>query len=370
MENYYDILGVSETATSDEIKKAFRQKAKELHPDKGGDENEFKRLNAAYDILSNESKKNDYDNQRKFGHNFHNGFDFPPGFGEGDLFNQFFQQRSRRGRKNPIVKGEDLGISLNLSLEEIYKGISKKIKYKKKNKCTKCSGSGAFDESSYIPCLVCNGTGKRIHNSQTFFGGQQQIVVTCNECYGKGKKINKPCVPCSGQGLIDVEEIIDIDIPKGVEGGMRFTLEQKGSSSRNSTIPGDLYIDINEMPHEKFTRVNNDIHADIFISIPNAILGKTDYIVSLIDGDVKINIDAGSEQGKVLRLQGKGMPVFNQNVFGNLYLHINIYIPKELNEEDVKSVEKLLNKKVFEVPSNFVQKGTFDRMQDFKNLFN
>ncbi len=370
MENYYEILGVAETASQDEIKKAYRQKAKELHPDKGGDENEFKKVTAAYDILSDENKRRDYDNQRKFGGSFQEFGGFPPGFGGEDFFSQFFGQK-RRGRKHSgVVRGEDLSISLSLTLEDLYKGTVKKIRYKKKHKCNKCNGTGAFDELSYVTCIGCNGTGQKTHATQTFFGGVQQIITTCNECSGLGRKVQKPCVDCSGRGLLDVEEVLDIDIPKGVAGGMRFTLEQKGSFTKNSTVAGDLIVDINEVLHSEFTRVNNDIHKDIFVSIPECVLGKSDFVVQLIENNVKINIEAGSEPGKILRLQGKGMPIFNQNSYGDCYLHLNIYIPKQLTEEEIGLVEKMEKKKSFKTPSTPNQKGIFKKIQEFYGLFN
>lgn len=368
MDNYYEILGVPETASQDEIKKAYRKKAKELHPDKGGDENEFKKVTGAYDVLSDENKKINYDNQRKYGGQTHGFEGFPPGFGGSEFFSQFFGQKHGRGRKNHnVIRGDDLGISLNLTLEELFTGIVKKIKFNKKNKCDKCKGTGAFDDSSYDTCTTCNGTGQNTHTTQTFFGGVQHVIISCNECGGEGKKVKKHCVNCAGSGLVDVEEILDVEIPKGVVGGMRFTLEQKGSFNRKSTIAGDLLVDINEMPHEKFKRINSDLHYDLFITIPDALLGKNDYVVPTIDGNVKINIEAGCEQGKTLRLQMKGMPIFNQNSYGDLFLHINIYIPKNINQEEIKAFE---NKIDFNVPEKHLQKGAFAKMQEFYGLFN
>ncbi len=372
MEDYYDILGVSENASQEDIKKAFRQKAKEYHPDKGGNEDLFKKINAAYDILSDENKKRDYDNQRNFG-NIGADTGFPPEFDFHNFFTNAFgrQNKNNRRQQNFINKGENLSITLNLTLEEIYNGVVKKIKLKRKFKCSKCNGSGAFDNNSFEQCKTCNGSGQIIESANSFFGGFQHTVKACNDCNGEGQKILKKCDACSGQGLVQQEILIDIEIPKGVSEGMVFTFEQHGSFTKKSQIAGDLLVTLKEIPHKSFIRIKNDIHIDVFISIVDAILGKKDFLLNTIGGVVKINIEPGTESGKILRLQSKGIPLFNDSSKrGDLYVHINIYVPTLNNEDDIKSIEKLSKKNIFtEIPEGHFQKGVLKRTQEFYDLF-
>jgi molecular chaperone DnaJ len=370
MENLYEILGVEENATLDDIKKAYRKKAKELHPDKGGDEEAFKKISSAYDILSDQNKRSNYDNQRKFGNLNNFSFDgFGGNFGfHQDVFNHFFG--NRRSQKRNFIKGESLSLSLNIELEDAYFGSIKKIKYKREQKCNSCNGSGALNGSSFEVCSGCNGSGQKITSTQTFFGGFGQIVSVCNECNGSGKKIKEQCNSCNGNAVFAVEEILDIQIPQGISSGMNFSLPGKGNFSKGSDVPGDLIINIIINSNKKFIRVNNDLHYDLFVSIADSIIGSDSIIVPLIDGNnVKISLDEGTEPGKTLRIQGKGMPVLNENRFGDYYVHVNIYIPKKIDDDTRKIIEKLKNKKELNPPDKHNQTGIFNRTINFKNLF-
>ena len=363
-DNLYKILGVSDTVSAEEIKKVYRKKAKEMHPDKGGDEEEFKKISNAYNILSDPSKRSDYDNQLKYGNQQFRSHGFNGNMGQ-DIFDQFFNRNNRA--YNIPKKGEDLVVSVSLTLEEIYSGTSKNIKYNKMIMCSNCNGSGAHDDKSHVICSGCNGSGQKIRQSQTFFGGMTQMITTCNECGGEGKTITVPCNNCNGKGCISSAEDFMLNVPHGVQNGMAFTVESKGNYSKGAQLPGNLIIQITEIEHPNYIRVNNDLHFDFFITIPQSILGVKDIIVPTISGNVKIHIEPGVESGRTLRLQGKGMSIFNHHEFGNFYIHINVYIPKEMSDEDKKSIESLLKNPTFDIPKDINQKGVFKRFMELSS---
>ena len=352
MDNLYEILGVSEDASQDDIKKAYRLKAKELHPDKGGDEEQFKKVSNAYDILSDSQKKMEYDNQRKF--RTSGGFNFGNDLGQ-DFFSKFFNQNRQR---QSVIKGEDLSLSLNLTLNDICTGVNKKVKYKRTERCVHCSGNGALNGNSFIKCNGCGGSGRKVHVTQSFFGGVQQIIEMCDVCAGNGKSIDKSCKQCFGSGVEQIEDIVEIQVPPGIHGGMFFSIQGKGSFNKGATIPGDLIVTINELGHDKFIRLNHDLHYDLFLTIPNAILGIDNVVISTIDGsNIKFNVEAGVESGRTFRIAGKGMPILQEGKFGDLYVHINIYIPTLLTDEDKKMIEKLSKKPAFNsIPEKHSQK--------------
>jgi molecular chaperone DnaJ len=196
-----------------------------------------------------------------------------------------------------------------------------------------------------------------------------QIITACDECNGKGKKINQSCNSCSGKGHNTIEDTVEIVIPAGIKSGMQIAVQGKGNFPGNANLSGDLIVNVNVNSHEKFIRVHNDIHYDLFVSIPDAILGSQDIKIPLVDGVVKIVLEPGVESGRTLRISGKGMPFLNENRFGDFYVHVNVYIPKNINEEDKKYIEKLKKKNIFEVPPNNNQAGVFKKTNDFKNLF-
>lgn len=367
-EDLYQLIGVSEDATLDEIKKAYRKKAKELHPDKGGDEEAFKKVSHAFDVLSDQKKRAQYDHQKKFGNqqqNFHGGFQ--GGFGE-SFFSQFFHG-GQQSHHQTIRKGEDISISLKLTIKEIYSGLLKRIKYARTTPCDACGGTGAYDNNSYTSCAGCQGSGQKIMMGQSFFGGQTRFIKECDECNGTGKSISKNCETCHGTCTKHIDEFLDLQIPKGIHGGMSFSISEKGNFAKGANISGDLIVNIIEIQDEKFSRLGDDLHCDLFVTIPDSVLGNDHLTIETLDGTVKISLNPGTEPGKTLRLQGKGMPNLNNpNLFGDLYVYVNIYIPKHLSEEDKKTIEKLGKKKVFDVPHNNHQKGIFKKIKEFNNL--
>ena len=347
--NYYDILGVDKNATQEEIKKAFRKKAVEHHPDKGGDEAKFKEASEAYDVLSDEQKRRDYDAYGSQGGNPFGGGGNPFGryqghaFNMDDIFSQFgdifggrYGQPKQRQRK-----GNDLRVQLTVNLEEIISGATKKVKYTRQKPCEPCNGKGGSEVKS---CLACNGSGQRNVTQSTPFGVITQSAP-CNNCGATGQVVSNPCRSCHGAGTQAAEEVVDINLPKGVVGGMSLNMSGYGNHVRGG-VPGDLQILVDEIKHPKFSREGNDLHCEEWISIPEAVLG-TKINLDFITGQINFDIPQGCESGKVFRMSGKGIPVLTNDGrnhgTGNLYIKVNVKIPKNISQEEQGLYEKLRN---------------------------
>ena len=333
--SYYDVLGVDKSASQDEIKKAFRKKAMESHPDKGGDEAKFREVSEAYDVLSDETKKDQYDTYGSVGdrHQGH-GFNMDDLFSQfGDMFGGSFRQQQRTRR------GQDLRVQLNITLEDVINGDKKKIKYSRQTPCSTCNGKGGTDIKN---CNSCNGSGQRIISQQTPFGNIQHSVP-CPSCNSTGQTIINKCNKCNGDGTKLTEETIEVNLPKGAANGMQFTMSGNGNHIRGG-VPGDLYILINELKHSRFRRDGNELHVDEWISIPDAVLG-TKIVVNTLHGDVDLITGNGCESGKVFVINGKGTPILNNygNLVGNGNLHIkvNVKIPKSVTPEEKEIYLKL-----------------------------
>lgn len=366
--DYYKILGIEKSATEEEIKKAYRKKAMQLHPDKNpGDkaaEEKFKEVAEAYEVLGNTNKRKEYDNPSSFSMNDNMSHD--------DLREFMMQQAMRNfgGFQKRNSSGSNIQITLNVSLEDIYLGLSKKFKLKRQCHCDACSGTGAKDSSSIEKCLNCDGRGVKMNISHSSFGTQQHITG-CDVCQGSGKFIRNLCSTCSGSGLSSKEDLIEFTIPKGVGEVMSLTIAGKGHYSKDSSMPGNLIITFSEIAHEVFSRINNDLHSDIFISITDAVLGSDGIELSLIDGKAKIKIESGTQNGKVLRLSKKGMPFVHDNNFvGDLLVHVNVYIPTELTDGERKIFEKLKNKESIKPTKEktTTSKGVFRRIVEFNQM--
>lgn len=318
--DYYELLGISKGATADEIKKAYRKQANIHHPDKNPDnkesEDKFKDIAEAYEVLSDPNKKDQYD---RYGHVGKQGVSVE------DMMRGF-------NRGYGINKGTNIFVNLKLTIFEVVNGCDKKININKKVTCDTCHGTGAYDESSITTCSVCNGTGQVVQSVNTVFG-YMQTAVTCNVCNGKGKTIHKKCNVCHGNGMVNVNEDINVNIPAGVARGMQLTVQGKGNSGGNNGINGDLMIMIDEEPHELFIRDGNNIIYNLMISIPEAILGTT-VNIQTINGSVKFNIEAGIESGKILSLKGKGIPNINGGSVGDMLVKVNVFIPKQLTDDE------------------------------------
>jgi molecular chaperone DnaJ len=375
--DYYEILGVSKNASKDEIKKAYRKQALKWHPDKNpGDksaEERFKEAAEAYEVLSNDEKKARYD---RYGHaglgNSGGGFggqgmtveDIFSSFGDifGDAFGGFGGFGSARQSRR-VNKGSNLRVKVKLNLSEISSGAEKKIKVNKYAICDTCNGSGAADSKSYSNCSTCHGSGHITRVTNTLLG-QMQTSSVCPTCGGEGKIITKKCLTCYGEGIVEKEEIIKINIPAGVAKGMQMTVGGKGNAARRGGVNGDLLVVIDEEEHEELIREGNDLIFNLFISIPDAITG-TQVEVPTVDGNVKIKIEAGTQPGRILRLRGKGLPEVNGYGRGDLLVNVNVWIPKNLSKEDLKIIEKFKDSQAFVPNPDKNDKGFFERMRSY-----
>ena len=381
--DYYEVLEVTKTATAEEIKKAYRKKAIQFHPDKNpGDktaEEKFKEAAEAYDVLSNPDKRARYD---QFGHagmsgaagggggfgGFSGG-----GFSMEDIFSQFgdifgghfggggFRSSSSGGRR--VNRGSDIRIKVRLTLAEIANGVTKKLKINKTVACDKCGGTGAKDADSYSTCSTCNGTGHVTRVENTFFGRMQTQSV-CPTCGGTGKVITSPCDKCKGEGTVRGSEVVEIKIPAGVGEGMMLTVTGKGNAARHGGVNGDLQVLIEEEPHPELMRDGNDLIHNLNITVTLALLGGT-VEVPTVDGRAKIKIAPGTHAGKVLRLGGKGLPDVNGYGRGDELVVVDITIPSKLNAEEKRLVEELSRQPGFQKADSVKNQNIFERMKSF-----
>lgn len=374
--DYYEILGVSKNATKEEIKKAYRQQALRYHPDKNpGDkkaEENFKEAAEAYEVLSNDDKRSRYD---RYGHagvgsaasgGFGGGMtmeDIFSSFGDifGDAFGGFGGFGGQRGRR--VNKGSNLRVKVKLNLQEIATGTEKKLKVQKYTSCDTCGGTGAASPSDVTTCPTCRGQGHVTRVTNTMLG-QMQTSATCPSCGGEGKTITKKCQACYGEGIVQNEEIIKINIPAGVGKGMQMTVGGKGNAPRRGGANGDLLVVIDEEEHPDLIREGNDLIYNLFVSIPDAVLG-TQVEVPTVDSNVKIRIEPGTQPGKILRLRGKGLPEVNGYGKGDLLVNVNVWIPKSLNRDEMKTFEKLRESSTFEPKPDKNDKGFFERMRGY-----
>ncbi|OQA48046.1 MAG: Chaperone protein DnaJ [Bacteroidetes bacterium ADurb.Bin302] len=372
--DYYEVLGIAKTATEDEIKKAYRKKAIEFHPDKNPGnkeaEEKFKEAAEAYDVLGNPQKRQRYD---QFGHAGVNGSAGDGGFGNfaggmsmEDIFSQFgdifgghfgFGGGGRSSRSGHTVnRGSNLRVKVKLSLKEISTGVEKKIKVKKYVPCSECGGSGAASPSDVKTCTTCNGSGRVVRTVNSMFGAMQTATV-CPTCGGDGKTITKRCTKCGGEGVVLDEEIISINIPAGVQEGMQLSMQGKGNAARRGGVPGDLLILIEEEHGGELIRDDDDLIYNLMLTLPTAILGGTVEIPTL-GNPVKVKIDPGTQAGKILRLRGKGLPNVNRYGTGDLLVNIGVYIPEKLSKEEREFFEKKQNSTSY-IPSNSAKNNYF-----------
>ncbi|MDR1951726.1 MAG: molecular chaperone DnaJ [Bacteroidales bacterium] len=384
--DYYEVLGVSRAATPDEMKKAYRKLALQYHPDRNpGDkaaEEKFKEAAEAYDVLSTPDKKARYDQFGHAGMGANSGYG-PGGMNMDDIFAHFgsifegafggghfhsftggFGGNNRRQQQR-MNRGSDLRVRVKLTLEEIAKGVEKKIKVHKKIVCSECNGTGAASRDAYKTCDTCRGSGHVVRVTNTFIGQMQQTSI-CPTCQGEGRIIMQKCRKCSGQGVIEGEEIITIRIPAGVENGMQLSMPSKGNAAIRGGVNGDLIVLVEELEHPLFERVQNNLHYNQFVSITEAALGESVEVPTL-DGKVRVKIDAGTQSGKLLRLRGKGLPSMNSYGTGDLIICVNIWTPQSITKEEKELLEKLRNLPNFKPnPKNAnTNKGFFDRIKDY-----
>ncbi len=356
--DYYEILGINKNASTDEIKKAYKKLALKHHPDKGGDAEKFKEISEAYAVLSDDSKRNQYD---QFGHagfdqrfsqeDIFRGADFSSIFDEifgnagfgGSIFDVFFGGQRRRGGE----RGNDLSHEIELSFEDAVFGTKKEIRILITEACGKCGGSGA-ENDDFESCSKCDGTGQVRKSRRTMFG-MFSSISTCDNCEGDGKIIKTRCRECKGAGLVSNLKKINVDIPAGIDDGNQIRLSGKGDVNRNGRHPGDLYIVVRVKDHDIFRRDGYDIHLEIPISFYLASAGG-DLEIPTLNGKAKLKIPAGTKSGTMFRLEGKGIKYVNDNGFGDEYVKVTIDVPRKLDNKQkklLKEFDESLKKKRF-----------------------
>jgi molecular chaperone DnaJ len=380
--DYYEVLEVSKTATPEEIKKAYRKKAIQYHPDKNpGDkaaEEKFKEAAEAYEVLSDENKRSRYD---QFGHAGVGGA-AGGGFGGGgftmddifarfgDLFSEGFGGGSFTGGfgfggggGQQVNRGSDLRVRVKLTLKEIATGVEKKLKVKKQVACPQCHGSGAEHAHDKMTCPRCKGRGQVIQVVNSIFG-QMQTAAVCPECRGEGEIITKRCPHCAGEGIVKDEEVITVQIPSGVMEGMQLSVRQRGNAARRGGVNGDLLVVIEEEEHPELIRDQQDLIYNLLLTFPQAALGTTVEVPTL-EGKAKIKIEAGTQASKVLRLKDKGLPSVNRYGTGDLLINISVYIPEKLTSEEKSALERLEKSQNFQ-PTESIKAKIFAK---FRSLF-
>ena len=381
--DFYEILGVSKSATADEIKKAYRKVAMQFHPDRNpGDksaEEKFKEAAEAYEILSDADKKAKYD---RYGHSAFGPGTSGGGFGGGmnmddifsqfgdvfgdDIFGSFFGGGSSRSRGSNRggrgVRGSNLRIKLKLNYEEMAKGVTKTIKVKKYTNCASCAGSGAKDKGSVQNCSTCGGSGQVRKVTNTFLG-QMQTVTTCPTCNGEGSTITAKCASCKGEGRMYSEEMVSIDIPAGVQEVMQLSLSGKGNAGERGGASGDLIILIEEEAHKELHRDGLNVAYELHISFPDAVFG-TQVEVPTIDGKAKIKIPPGTQSGKIFRLKGKGFPEVNGYGRGDELILVNIWTPQHVSSEEREMLESLNASSNFKPQPIKSDKNFFDKVKE------
>lgn len=384
--DYYEVLGVSKSATPEEIKKAYRQLALKYHPDRNPDdkdaEEKFKEAAEAYSVLSDENKRARYDRYGFAGMNggSASGGGFSGGFGDFDLndilnsvfgrgfdfggfnFGGFGGGSSRGGVTRQ--RGSNIRVKVKLNLQEIAKGVKKKIKVSKYVTCDHCHGSGS-ENGATETCPTCHGRGQVVQTVNSFFGAMQTASV-CPTCGGTGQIIKNKCKHCQGEGIMKGEEIIDIEIPAGVGNDMQLTVRGKGNAGPHNGINGDLIVVIEEEESKDFERDGSNLIYNLFLTIPEAILG-TQAEVPTIDGKVRVKIAPGTQSGKVLRLRGKGLPNINSYGSGDMLVNVNVWIPKKVTKEEEKMLEELAKSENFKPNPTDEEKSFFNRIRDYFN---
>jgi molecular chaperone DnaJ len=360
--DFYEVLEVSKSATPEEIKKAYRQQALKYHPDRNP---------------GNREAEEKFD---QFGHagvggaaggGFGGGMTMEDIFSHfGDIFSDFgfgsfggFSSRGGSRGSRQMVRGSNLRVKVKLTLEEIEKGVEKKLKVSKYVTCDECSGSGAKGGNAYTTCSTCRGSGHVTRVTNTFLG-QMSTTQVCPTCNGEGRMITNKCPKCAGEGVIRGEEVIPVRIPAGVAEGMQLSVSGKGNAARRGGINGDLLVIIEEEKHRELIRDGNDLLYNLYISVAQASLGSQVEIPTL-DGRVKIKIEPGTQPGKILRLRGKGLPEVNNYGKGDLLVSINVWIPKTLTRDERKILEKLDESHNFKPNPGSSDRNFFDRMKNY-----
>lgn len=375
--DFYETLGVTRGASAEEIKKAYRKKAKELHPDRNSDnpeaEAQFKEVNEAYDVLKDEQKKAAYD---RFGHaafeggmgprpggggaGFRANGDFASAFSDvfDDLFGDIMGARGAQGRARAAMRGNDLRYNLRITLEEAHQGLQKTIQVPTAVACSVCKGTGAEGGSEPQTCPTCSGIGK-VRAQQGFF----TVERTCPTCNGLGQTIKNPCKTCHGAGRVEKEKTLSVNIPAGVETGTRIRLAGEGEAGMRGGPSGDLYIFVEVREHPIFVRDGADLHCRVPVSMATAALGGDIEVPTIDGGRARVKIPEGSQTGRQMRLRGKGMPVLRSKDVGDMFIELSVETPVNLTSRQKELLREF--DKISEQRNNPQSAGFFSAVKGF-----
>lgn len=367
--DYYEVLGVGRSATEDEIRKAYRRLALQFHPDRNkeaGAAEQFKEVAEAYAILSDTEKRGLYDryghaaSERGFNNGFGGGF---AGFGIEDIFESFFGQSAGTagGRRNRVQRGADLRTDVTLTLEEAVFGVEKDITFPKHESCARCTGKGIEPGKQPVTCTRCNGTGELRRTHQSIFG-QMVNVSMCDRCRGEGNIIQDPCVECRGQGVVRVTRTLRVSIPAGIDDNSQIRLAGEGEPGPKGGPAGNLYLLVHVQPHRYFHRQGNELLVELPINVAQAALGDELEIESL-DGPVPVKVPAGTQNGRTMRIRGKGVPYLRDQGRGDLLVRLKVSIPTDLTGEQRELFKKLAETFDGKVTPQ-ENKGFFDKVKD------
>ena len=369
MTDYYETLGVSRNSTQEEIKKAYKKKAKKLHPDLNKDdpkaEEKFKEVNEAYKVLSDQKSRAQYD---QFGHDAFKqgarqggfqgfggfeGFDFS-GFDFSDIFSEFFGGGGRHRQR----RGHDLQTTVTITMKEAYTGIDKELELNKFDPCDACKGTGAED-GKMKTCETCHGRGRVVREQRTPFG-MFQTQTTCHACQGEGQQAEKPCTKCRGEGRLRTSKSITVTIPPGVHDGQRIRVSGEGEAGPAGVPPGDLFLYVEVKPHELFSREGDDLYCEIPISFTQAVLGA-DVTIPTLDGEATLEIPSGSQSHTLFRVRGYGMPRMRGHGKGDLLVRVKVETPRKLSKEQRSALEAFSKASGEDVSP---QRGFFKKLKD------
>lgn len=372
----YEVLGVDRNASDAEIKKAYRHKARELHPDVNRSPNaeeEFKELNEAYDVLSDAGKRAQYDRFGTIpgaaggGSNYVDFEDlFGGGFsGMGDIFSTFFGGGFGGSGGHVVNKhGRDMGIGLKVTLEEVATGTKKEIVYDRLAPCPDCEGSGLGPDGKEVTCQECNGTGQVVSVQRTLFGNMQS-ATTCPACHGTGTSIEDPCEECEGQGRVPDRQRVSVEVPAGIRDGQQLRVSGFGEAGMQGADAGDLIVTVRLQPHEFFERDGDDLHAQIVVSMVQAALGSDIEIDGILDGEkVTVPVPEGSQTGDIVKVKGAGLKKLKRDSRGDMFVHLKVEIPKKLTKRERELLEQLAQEMGEEVSE------ARSPLQKLKDVFN
>ena len=385
--DYYEVLGVKKDATQQEIKAAYKKMAIKYHPDRNPGnkeaEEKFKEAAEAYDVLHDEQKRARYDQFGPEGLNGMGGGFNGAGMNMDDIFSMFgdifgghmgggggfgfdfdlggFGSSSRGGKQ--VYRGSDLRLKVSLTLNEVATGVTKKFKVRKNVTCDHCHGSGSEDGQTQT-CPTCGGKGYTVRTVNSMFG-RMQTQQACPTCGGEGHTIKNKCTKCHGEGVVTGEELVEVKIPAGVVNGMVVTVHGKGNAAKHNGVAGDIQVFIEVQEHEDFVREEQNLVYNLLLDVPTAALGGTVEIPTL-DGKARIKIEPGTQPGKVVRLRGKGLPAVQGYGYGygDLIVHISVYIPETLSKEEKQAMEKFATSDNF-CPSDSCRKSVFNKFKSF-----